>query len=209
VSSFHATIALAEQTWRDLVADEKTPGAGQVREFADDPNADGITFPLTPAARLAVESIRRCPFGGACREMALTARCHDLLIEFLTTLSTLNAHAPRPVTLTQGLEQHVRAAAQRLAQNLETPPTVAELARSVGLSETTLKRGFHQVFNATIFGYLRGRRMERAHEALQSGAVTVLEAAALVGYSNPSNFAAAFRRQFGVNPKTFQLAVRR
>jgi AraC-like DNA-binding protein len=37
----------------------------------------------------------------------------------------------------------------------------------------------------------------------------VLEAATLVGYSNPSNFAAAFRLQFGVNPKTFQLAARR
>ena len=92
---------------------------------------------------------------------------------------------------------------------LESPPTVEALARQVGLSETTLKRGFHQVFNTTVFGYLRGRRMERAREALQSGEATVLESAALVGYSNPSNFASAFRRQFGVNPKQFQRAVRR
>ncbi len=205
--SFHATIALAEHAWHDLVADDSTPGGAQIREFAADPDAASITFPITPAARLAVESIRRCPFGGACRGIALTARCHDLLIEFLTTLGATKVL--RPVTLMQSLEQQVRAAAELLAQNLESPPNVAELARRVGLSETTLKRGFHQVFDTTIFGYLRTRRMERAHAALQSGAATVLEAAALVGYSNPSNFAAAFRRQFGVNPKTFQLAVRR
>lgn len=207
VVSFHATIALAENAWHALIADEKTPGAVHVRQFAADASAASITLPLTPAARLAVESIRRCPFGGACREMALSARCHDLLLEFLTTLSA--THAPRPVTLTQSLEQQVRRAAELLTEDLESPPTVAELARRVGLSETTLKRGFHQIFDTTIFGYLRARRMERAHALLQSGQATVLEAAAFVGYSNPSNFAAAFRRQFGVNPKQFQLAVRR
>jgi AraC-like DNA-binding protein len=206
-NSFYVAVALADPAWTDLIADDKTPGASQVRAFAADPQDESIVFPLTPAARLAVESIRRCPFVGTCREMALSARCHDLLIEFLTTVSRVGV--TRPVTLTQSVDNQIRAAAELLAQNLETPPTIAELARRVGLSETTLKRGFHQVFDTTLFGYLRARRMERAHAALQSGAATVLEAAALVGYSNPSNFAAAFRRQFGVNPKTFQLAVRR
>jgi AraC-like DNA-binding protein len=65
------------------------------------------------------------------------------------------------------------------------------------------------VFGTTVFGYLRARRMERARALLEAGKATVLEAAALVGYSNPSNFAAAFRREFGVNPKAFQLTARR
>lgn len=205
--SFYVAITMADRTWSELIADDRAPGASQLRIFADDPAADAIVLPLTPVARLAVESIRRCPFGGACRDMALSARCHDLLLEFLTTLS--GASANRLATSTQGLDRQVRAAAQLLTEDLETPPTVAELARRVGLGETTLKRGFHQVFGTTIFGYLRTRRMERAREALQSGKATVLEAAAMVGYSNPSNFAAAFRRQFGVTPKKYQLAVRR
>lgn len=205
--AFHVTIALDGAAWRDLVADDNTPGATQVREFSSAPAAPGITFPITPAARLAVESIRRCPFGGAFLGMALTARCHDLLIEFLTSLAA--RESPRAFARTQSRDEQIRAAAGLLAQQLEHPPTLAELARGVGLSETTLKRGFHQVFDTTVFGYLRARRMQRARAALQSGEATVLETVALVGYSNPSNFAAAFRRQFGVNPKTYQLAVRR
>ena len=137
--------------------------------------------------------------------MALSARVNDLLIEFLTCLAAIAPPAP-PL---RRLDEQINAAAGLLAQRLEDPPTLAVLAGQVGVSETTLKRGFHQVFGTTVFGYLREQRMTRAHALLRSGEVTVLEAATRVGYSNPSNFTAAFRRHFGINPKEFQLAARR
>ncbi|WP_158277420.1 AraC family transcriptional regulator [Opitutus sp. ER46] len=204
---FAVALALDDSAWLELVGDDLTPGVARMRAFGGEANSDLVTVALSPTARLALESIRRCPFGGTCRSMALSARAHDLLIEFLTRLA--DDHPTHPVAATQLLEDQVRSAAQLLVQHLESPPSLAELAQRVGVSETTLKRGFHQVYRTTVFGYLRTQRMEKAHAALQSGTATVLEAAALVGYSNPSNFAAAFRRQFGVNPKTFQLAVRR
>ena len=210
--AFHVSLRLSEVALQELLHDDKTPGAAQVRAFAAeslDPVATALAIPLTPGARLAVESIRRCPFVGACRGMALTARCHDLLLEFLTALSNQATAPSRAPLLTRTVDEQIRAAADYLAQHLEEPPTLARLARHVGLSETSLKRGFQQVFASTVFGYLRTRRMERAHALLQAGEATVLEAAALVGYSNPSNFAAAFRRQFGLNPKAFQLTARR
>ena len=200
---FHATITLTPNALNDLLADDHTPSSRALRAHFNRCFAPPLAFPLTSAARLSVESIRRCPFAGACRTMALAARCNDLLVEFLTA-----AGAPAPI-IARGTEDQIHAAATILRQRLEAPPSLAELAREVGLSETTLKRGFHRVFNTTVFGYLRACRMEHAHALLQSGQTTVLEAAALVGFSNPSNFAAAFRRQFGVNPKTFQLTARR
>lgn len=205
--SFHVALALSAAALEELLAEDKTTGAQRVRELAAGAGEASLPLPLTPGARLAVESIRRCPFVGAIRAMALTGRSNDLLLEFFTGLAA--AKAPRTPVLARSVVQQVQAAADVLARDLETPPTLAALARQVGLSESTLKRGFHQVFGATVFGYLRERRMERARALLQSGEATVLEAAALVGYSNPSNFASAFRRQFGVNPKTFQMTARR
>jgi AraC-like DNA-binding protein len=204
---FHVTIALSAVALQELIADDKTPGHARIRAFATTADAPALALPLTPVARMAVDSIRCCPFGGAFRAMALTARCSDLLVEFLTALSS--AATPRPLTLTRTVDDQIRAAAEFIAQQLEEPPTLAVLARQVGVSETTLKRGFRQIFGTTVFGYLRARRMEHARALLQSGEATVLEAAALVGYSNPSNFASAFRRQFGLNPKAFQLTARR
>jgi AraC-like DNA-binding protein len=203
-AAFSAIIALSGGALDELILDDDSAGAARIREFRA--SADGISLPLTTGARLGAESIRRCPFAGACRAMALAARVNDLLVEFLTSLSATPSVA---TPILRRADDQVRNAAGLLARDLDNPPTLAALAREVGLSETTLKRGFHQVFGTTVFGYLRERRMERAHSLLQSGEATVLEAAARVGYSNPSNFAAAFRRQFGVNPKEFQIAVRR
>lgn len=204
--AFYATLAVTHAALQELLLGDDSEGATRVRAFADDPVAPAVALPFTPAARLAVESIRRCPFAGALRAMAFTARSHDLLLEFLRALP---GAAPTPPIPSRNLQDQIGAAAAFLAEHLEEPPTLAALARRMGLSETSLKRGFHQVHGTTVFGYLRTRRMERAHALLQAGEATVLEAAALVGYSNPSNFAAAFRRQFGVNPKAFQLAARR
>ncbi len=202
-ATFCACIALDAAALRDLLAGDATPGAAFLRA----PAAPALALTLTPAARFAAESILSCPFAGSFRAMALTARGHDLLLEFLTALA--NSASPRSGPVTRALADRIHAAAESLKRQLENPPTLPALAREVGLSETTLKRGFHQVFGTTPFAYLRARRLEHAHALLAAGEATVLEAAAVVGYSNPSNFAAAFRRQFGVNPKTFQLTARR
>lgn len=133
-----------------------------------------------------------------------------MLADFLSQLTKpveayeTPAHLPLEDTLAQ-----VRKAGALLAEQLDEPPTIAALAQRVRLSETTLKRGFRHVFGTSPFANLRSLRMERARELLASGKTSVLEAASYVGYSNPSHFATAFRRQFGVNPKAFQMATHR
>lgn len=189
----------------DLAADERTPGLAPVRE-AIARRTVTPPQPITPAARLAIESIRRCPFFGPVRQWALAARAHDLLIEFLA--QTPGALSPS-LALPPGVDARLHEAARLLEADLANPPTLAGLARRAGLSETSLKRGFRRHFGQTVFGHLRTRRMQRARALLEGGECTVLEAASRVGYSNPSNFSAAFRREFGLNPKQFQLAARR
>jgi AraC-like DNA-binding protein len=202
--SFHLVLALAGSSWRELRG-----GGTTVSGSARDPAWAGKkppVFPLTATARLAVESIRRCPFAGPCRALMMEARCNDMLLELIAALGA-PAQQARPLMV--DADARIRIAAGKLEESLDQAPSLAELAREVGLSETTLKRGFRQVFGTTVFGYLREKRMEHARALLASGRATVIEAAALVGYSNPSNFAAAFRQQFGINPKEFQLAARR
>lgn len=78
--------------------------------------------------------------------------------------------------------------------------TIASLARRVGLNECYLKTAFRQVLGDTIGGYLRDLRMRHAREKIESGQYSIQQAALYVGYSNPSHFAAAFRKSFGVAP---------
>lgn len=206
---FHVTLAMDDGVLENLLSSDASNNFAQAQLLAAHAGSSHVALALSSAARFNVESIRRCPFAGACRELALAARGFDLLANFIAALEEERQpdsalHFPLDHTLTL-----IRAAAARLQSDLEQPPSIAKLAGAVGLSESTLKRGFRQLYQTTPFGYLRARRMEHARELLATGKVTVLEAATFVGYSNPSNFAAAFRKQFGVNPKTFQMSAHR
>ena len=71
----------------------------------------------------------------------------------------------------------------------------------VGVSDRTLRRGFQELFSTTVFGYLASQRMSKAQWLLREEKLTVAEVAVMVGYSNPSHFAGAFKRQFGMTPR--------
>jgi AraC-like DNA-binding protein len=90
-----------------------------------------------------------------------------------------------------------------LRDRLHNPPCLKELAQEIGLNECTLKRGFRQLFNTTVFGYLYQQRMEYARQLLQERELNVSQVAKKVGYASQSRFATAFRKKFGVNPKVF------
>ncbi len=87
-----------------------------------------------------------------------------------------------------------------LSEHLDEPPTLAELARKAGFNENKLKGGFRTLFGAPVFAYLRQLRMEEARRLLRKHHLDVSEVAQRVGYANPSKFAAAFRREFGMSP---------
>ncbi|MCF8478125.1 MAG: AraC family transcriptional regulator [Pseudolabrys sp.] len=98
----------------------------------------------------------------------------------------------------------VRKAAEILRQRVENPPTIAELSVSVGLNESDLKRCFKCLYGDGIASYSRQRRLDAARDLLRHSALGVAAIALEVGFTNPSQFASAFRRQFGVNPSEYR-----
>jgi AraC-like DNA-binding protein len=98
----------------------------------------------------------------------------------------------------------VHAAKETLLQQLNNPPSLAQLARQVGLNECTLKRGFRQVFGTTAFAYLYDYRLEQARQLLQERCLNVSEVAQAVGFGSCSHLSKAFRQKYGVSPKQYQ-----
>jgi len=68
------------------------------------------------------------------------------------------------------------------------------------VSDRTLQKGFKALFGVTPFAYLTRQRMNQAERLLRQPNRTVAEVANIVGYTNPAQFAAAFKRQFGITP---------
>ena len=95
----------------------------------------------------------------------------------------------------------LHAARALLIKQLSPAPTIRQVARAVGLNETSLKRGFRAVFGETLFAFSVRCRMQQALKLLREQRLAVARVAEAVGYSHQTSFATAFRRHFGVCPK--------
>ena len=80
------------------------------------------------------------------------------------------------------------------------PLTVAEVARAIGTSTRQLQRVFDEAGGRSFRAHLAAVRMERAKDMLLDHGGTVRNIAGKVGYSQPAQFAKAFRRHHGVSP---------
>ena len=131
--------------------------------------------------------------------MYLEAKALELLVMQLTQLTELKSDAIETTLRPKSIDR-IYQARDIIATRLENPPLISELTQQVGLGERTLRRGFRELFNTTVVGYLTFLRMEQAERYLRESKLSICEVANLVGYSNLSHFSAAFKRQFGITP---------
>ena len=94
-----------------------------------------------------------------------------------------------------------------MEEHLDEVLTIPVLSRRACLSATTFKEGFRQLYGLPVHAWLRKRRMERAAELLHTPGSSLEGVAKAVGYSSVSQFAAAFRRQYGVTPGRYRKNV--
>lgn len=138
---------------------------------------------------------------GSCHSLHLHAQGLNFVAAFLDCLSDEPDQRPR---LSREDRHRLQRARDLLLADLARAPTLAELAAASGLGLVKLKRGFRAMFGNSVYGLFMQERMHAARRRLLSDKATVTEVASDLGYTNISHFAAAFRKQFGVNPGTFR-----
>jgi AraC-like DNA-binding protein len=83
------------------------------------------------------------------------------------------------------------------------PKSIDMLSRKAAMSSTKLKKMFKTVFGLPVYEYYQQKRMNRASELLSTGKYSIKQVSELVGYSNISNFATAFKKQMKIAPDQF------
>ena len=155
---------------------------------------------ITPAMQMALHQLLGCPYQGMMKQMYLESKALELVVLKLAQIQDTASQARNRKVLKPEDIERIHYAREILLQNIENPPSLLELAKLTGINDYKLKLGFRQVFNTTVFGYLRTYRMERARQLLAEQNIRVSEVAGMVGYSSLSRFNSAFKRQFGVSP---------
>jgi AraC family transcriptional regulator len=101
-------------------------------------------------------------------------------------------------------DRRLRRVDELMRANLDKPLSLEAMAEEARMSRFHFLRIFKQAHGETPFKRLTRLRMEEAQRRLALGRETIQETAFACGYENPAHFAAAFRRAFGVAPKTYR-----
>lgn len=85
------------------------------------------------------------------------------------------------------------------------PPPITFLSRVAAMSTTTLKNKFKKLYGNNLYEYFQKSRMHRAKVLLMSQKYSIKEIGNQLGYSNLSNFATAFKKEFNSLPSQLML----
>lgn len=152
---------------------------------------------------LALKQLLDCPYQAFTKQLYLESKCLELIALRLEQLAEVeNSSVPSHHLQADDIER-IHDAKAILSEQLDNPPSVPELARQVGLNHDALQQGFHQVFDTTPLGYLRDQRLERGRGLLEPRQMNIQEVATTVGYASQSRFCHAFKRKFGVTPRSY------
>ena len=90
-----------------------------------------------------------------------------------------------------------------ILKDIKNPPSLIELSKMINLSLKNLKKGFKEIYGKPVFKYLFDFKMERAKQLLSNGNLNVNEVSYDLGYSSSSHFIAAFKKKYGITPRTY------
>ncbi|HVU98737.1 MAG TPA: AraC family transcriptional regulator [Puia sp.] len=116
-----------------------------------------------------------------------------------TTIAELMADlfSPREVNLKEVIQLH-------LFSNF----SITELAQLAGLSLSSFKRAFQNIYHDTPANYLRTKKIEKAMDLLTQSDLSVSEICFQIGFNDASHFTKAFKKHTKQSPLAFRSAHR-
>lgn len=134
--------------------------------------------------------------------------CRDALLELKTQELLIKLSRACSGQLEPGVdidtEERIRKLRADVFLSLGHPWTVAEMAQSVGLSESRFYAVYRSVFSNSPTDDLIKARIDSAKNALLFGTGTVSQIAESLGYNNVTHFIRQFKSLTGFSPASFR-----
>lgn len=188
-----------------LMEEERHYESPLLRKFVDNEFRDSFrdTNIVSPPMKRVMWDIFNCEEKGLSRRFFYESRVMELMFLKIKQLESGQSRVEKPFMMHSGDIKKIIEAGEILAKNLENPPGLVELSRSVGLSRTQLLKYFSDVFGFSPYKYLRNLRLEKAVILLRDGKVNITEIAFKVGYSSSSHFTKVFKDYYGMPPSKY------
>lgn len=162
----------------------------------------GEPLQITPAMHRVIQRIQRREAGSSGSSLFIESQILELLA--LQLEQVRQPHGLKESTLARADVDKLHAARNLLLAHMVQPPSLADLARHVGINEFTLKRGFKALFGRSPYAFVLHHKLETVCSYLLDTDLTIAEIAYRVGYSDPAHLTHAFRKRYGKPPRDFR-----
>lgn len=152
---------------------------------------------VDPQIQQVIYQIMNNRYSGDLQRLFLLSKSIELLVLCAeSSLLTLN----KQPEISPTDKEKIIAVRDLINDRLSDPPSLTQIARTVGINEYKLKRGFKETFHTTVFGYLTEQRLLLARQYLRDTQKTAAEISFELGYSTPQHFNNVFKKRFGQTP---------
>ena len=158
--------------------------------------------PLTPKEQIVLNELFNYNLHHSLEKLYSKGKIYELLSLYFNFTEDIS-NEKCPFLNDEKNVQKIKQAKEIIIANMAEPPSLTELAQTVGLSLSKLKEGFKQIYGETVFNFLIDYKMDYARKLLETKTHNVSEVSELVGYSTSSHFIAAFKKKFGTTPKKY------
>lgn len=164
---------------------------------------------MDPVVQAVAYQIFHAPCHGMPKRLFLEGKALELICLQISWMGSRNGLQRKRPALSPSERDRIHAAKEILVQNMASPPTLSQLSQSLSLSINKLEFGFRELYGTTVFGFLKEYQMQKARLLFEEADMNVSQVAWAVGYVNVSHFSAAFKKRFGIQPKTYLKSARR
>ena len=198
----HLSIYITPDLLNNYLGDYFAQLPETIRDIAEGSMDKGFyhSGPLPRRMEAAMDHLMTCPYTGPARRLYMESKVVELIAHKIAQICRPDtAHHPLADLHSHDIAR-IRQARDILCSDLENPPKLHDLARSVGVNHGKLNIGFRKVYDTTVFGYLRRMRLLEAKRLLDQGDMNVTEVSLSVGYNSLPSFSKAFSELFGFPP---------
>ena len=134
------------------------------------------------------------------KESYYKLKCFELLLFFsITNFSKNNS-----LSLSKSQIEIVESVKNDLISNLDSKITIDELSSKYGISKTSLKNCFKEVYGKPIFKWRKEYKLDYACRLIEEDDYSISEISKIVGYASPSKFGQAFKEYVGCTPSEYK-----
>lgn len=105
------------------------------------------------------------------------------------------------------LDERIRKAVERMAEQFHEPIAFQRLARDCGMSFSRMAHLFKEQIGVPPGAYLESIRLQRAVQLLRSTGFSVGEIADQTGFVNAFYFSKRFKKEFGQSPSLYRRSM--